>query len=1743
MLKVNKNNSKIIVEILLLTGILLLGSYFRFTGINWDDNFHLHPDERFLTMVETSLTPVGSIRDYFSTSSSSLNPHNILDANGNSVFPFFVYGNFPIILVRYIAEWLGMTGYNEVHLVGRYLSGIFDLFTVITVFLIARELFHKRWPPYMAALFYACAILPIQISHFFIVDNFATFFSTLAILFAVRVQKHKECEAADSQGQEANFTYWESIKDYIFFGIALGLAAASKINTLVLAALLPIAVLLKDDRPFRDLSVRKWKVHVRNLVLAGVISFIVFRIFQPYAFSGPGFFGILPNSRWISNLRELSFISSGESNYPPSIQWARRSFWFPIYNLVNWGLGLPLGLLASAGLLFMAFKLITGKDRKFALLWLFTFFYLFWQASRWNPTMRYFLILYPVLAILATWIIGQVLDAIAKIKIPRLARIGKWLLLTLITLSAVFGALSFLNIYRQPMTRIAASEWIYRNIPGAVNLSMSISGNDFIQPLPYPNYTRMNPGESIAFEFSPVMNGKITSIRFDHILNQELSESEVPINLVISTFPEGEILLSRTIENSFQRVGDSRGEPIDVSLETPLVVNEGVRYQFILSVGGLDNHLQFFGNINLNISSEDLDFSQPIFEFTRILTPESEYESVFSPIEDGSLKGIEFFRWQTLGDRQPVELTVELIDTNTGMQIFNRSFFITPQDAIDYRGSPVSLELENAVPLMKSGSYTLRIRQMSENALVALNGSKTVKETDWDDSLPLYMYGYNPYDSFEGIYSSDLNFQIYWEDDQAKLNRFLEGLYQADYFILTSSRQWGSVTQIPERYPLTTVFYRNLIGCQTDDVQWCYRVAEPGIFNGQLGFNLQETFQVNPSIFGWQFNSQFAEEAFTVYDHPKVLIFQKSDEFDFSDVIHQLASVDLGQVLNVSIKESEQRPGLLTLSPSRSMSQKAGGTWSSLFNSQSLLNSNQFLAVAGWYFFITLLGWICYPLVRVVFSGLSDKGFPLAKITGLVLWAWIAWIGGSSGIPVTRAFIFIALIMVAGINLVIFLKNSNSFISEIKQQWRYFATIELISLGLFVLFLLIRLGNPDLWHPFKGGEKPMDFAYLNAVIKSENFPPYDPWYAGGYINYYYFGFLLSGIIVKLLGIIPSIAYNLILPTFFSFTGMAAFSLGWNLFITRKEKQNIKSKLASENSYFWGMVAAVFILIIGNLGTISMFFQGISRLGMDGAHSIGFELIDRMVYFIKGLARFIQGANFNYYPGDWYWIPSRAIPGTVITEFPFFTFLYGDPHAHLFAYPITLVILSWCLSLVLGKSHTHSNSGWAGIILTGALLIGVLRPTNTWDFPVYLAIGCISLFYVSYRYNRIPGIFLPGLSDPLRKILFSMLLVIGLAGLSAVLFSSFDRWYGQAYSSIEVWRGDKTPLWAYFNHWGFFLFILISWIVYQIWIWMKNTPLATLEPYYRRRKLLILVLLGLVFIIVALLIYSVQISVIVIPLMAVFLIFLFVGREENDARKFVIFLVLVGLGLTMMVELINISGDIGRMNTVFKFYLQTWTFFAIAGMYFLVDLVTGTFGEKRLIEYSGWKIWLGLFGFSVLLFPLMASMDKIQDRMSDLMPVTLDGMEYMKYSSYSENEVLMDLSQDYYAIRWIQENVDGTPVIVEANVPEYRWGNRFSIYTGLPSVVGWNWHQRQQRAINPGDWIFKRVDDVTEFYSTTDIDVAKEFISRYDVEYIILGQLEKAVYPSVGLTKFEEFSGKLWDVVYRAADTRIYRVRD
>ena len=276
-------------------------------------------------------------------------------------------------------------------------------------------------------------------------------------------------------------------------------------------------------------------------------------------------------------------------------------------------------------------------------------------------------------------------------------------------------------------------------------------------------------------------------------------------------------------------------------------------------------------------------------------------------------------------------------------------------------------------------------------------------------------------------------------------------------------------------------------------------------------------------------------------------------------------------------------------------------------------------------------------------------------------------------------------------------------------------------------------------------------------------------------------------------------------------------------------------------------------------------------------------------------------------------------------------------------------------------------------------------------------------------------------------------------------------------------------------------------------------------------------------------------------MAAWALVLMLRPGLSDAKRLALFMAGTALTVTLVVELVTLRGDLGRMNTVFKFYLQAWSLFAVSSGAALIWLIPEIYKIRRLGWKTVWMIGLVILVGGAAWFPLLAGNDKIKDRIASTAPHTLDGMTYMEYSTYNDQGVELDLSQDYRAIRWMQENVKGSPVIVEGNAPEYRWGTRFTIYTGLPGVVGWNWHQRQQRAVLAVDWVWPRVDEVNAFYSGINPADAQHFLEKYDVRYIIVGQMERVYYPAEGLAKFDDLNGVYWNEVYREQNTVIYEV--
>ena len=1137
----------------LLILILAAGTALRLVGMDWDEGQHLHPDERFLTIVVTSIQP-GKLSEYFNTATSTLNPYNV----GQT---FYVYGTLPLLFTRFVADSLNMSGYGNIYMVGRYLSALMDMLTVVLVFLAASRLFKNEKIGLLASAFAAFSVLPIQLSHYFTVDTFSNFFAFLAIYLAIVVMtvESKPNTSIISEESEDILGWiggnWRSLIPYASFGVALGMAVACKVNAGLIALLLPVSAWVWWSRlPDEEKEWNFWVI-LRNLVIAALVSLMVFRIFQPYAFMGPGFLGLKINEHWIANLKEIANISSGDVEVPYAWQWARRPLTFALNNMVVWGLGVALGVVAWGGFLWMGWRIIKGEWQKYLLIWGWTGLYFLWQSLNWVRAMRYQLLVYPTLAMIAAWLVFDLWNR--RPRREKLARLPKVASITLGSLGLILTALwafAFIQIYTRPVTRIEASRWIYTNVPGPINLEVQTTNGIQKQPLGYHLRYLLSAEQPLELVIRPEIDGYLTGFQFGHVVDATSDPSvQSPIKtIVVEVYSESDpaSLSMGLLSGGFPPdASDGRGLSQIIKFDLPVMVKAGEPYHFRFHLVESDLVLSLSGTMALELNQNSAVRMQYLMDAVELITPSQAYTEAFTSNYDGTLQSILLNRvvdWSGSSSEKTVK--VSILDPNQGGALIGEAIiagqFLAKNDV---RGEGIKVTFSTPVEIKKSQQYFIQLELSAGEGQIGVSGSRPALESTWDDPLPLGLDGYNPFDYYSGTYRTDLNFEMYWDDTEEKLTRFETTLDQADYLFLTSGRQWGTLPRVPERFPLTTEYYRVLLGCPEDkDVVWCYRVAQPGMFESELGFELVSVIQSDPNLGTFKFNSQFAEEAFTVYDAPKVMIFQKTNAYSSEKVATLLGRVDLTKIIKVSPGGAGKSVGTLLLPEDRLEGQRAGGTWSDLFDWDALINQSQFLTVVFWYLFISLLGWVIFPFTRLAMGGLADKGYALSRLIGMVVFAWLAWISGSLGLTISRGLLLVAFGVIFAIGLGIAWLTRDELKEEVKANWRHYLRLEALGLIFFLVFLAVRLGNPDLWHPYKGGEKPMDFSYFNAVLKSSTFPPYDPWFAGGYINYYYYGFVLVGMPVKLLGIVPSVAYNLILPTLFSLLAMGAFTVGFNL---------------------------------------------------------------------------------------------------------------------------------------------------------------------------------------------------------------------------------------------------------------------------------------------------------------------------------------------------------------------------------------------------------------------------------------------------------------------------------------------------------------------------------------------------------------------------------------------------------------------
>ena len=451
-----------------LLAVLLLAAVFRFQGLKWDEGRHLHPDERFLSTVTNDIKWPTNLANYFDPATSSLSPFALPNVG------LFVYGTLPVYIVKGIAIALDMNNYDEITLVGRALSGVFDLATILMLFLIARRLYGKP-TALLAALFLALSVFDIQLSHFYAVDTYANLFIVATFYFLL---------VAVRSGR------W---MDYALTGVLFGLGLASKVSALTLAAPILLGIGLDyHQRSRREDASRSLEETLVRLLTVALAAALVFRIAQPVAFSGPGFWDLSFFPRWIRDMTEQQKTVSGLADQPWTQQWTSRSFFFPLYNIMVWGLGIPLGLASLAGLVLAAVELVRRQKIEHLLPLAYVAITFIYHAATFVKFMRYFLPLYPFLALFAAYFITSLWDrrAVPARRSARSKAVPGWLasqwarvapaltsrpavltLGVLVVAGTLLYALAFSSIYARSHPRVAASRWIYANIPAGSTLA------------------------------------------------------------------------------------------------------------------------------------------------------------------------------------------------------------------------------------------------------------------------------------------------------------------------------------------------------------------------------------------------------------------------------------------------------------------------------------------------------------------------------------------------------------------------------------------------------------------------------------------------------------------------------------------------------------------------------------------------------------------------------------------------------------------------------------------------------------------------------------------------------------------------------------------------------------------------------------------------------------------------------------------------------------------------------------------------------------------------------------------------------------------------------------------------------------------------------------------------------------------------------------------------------------------------
>ncbi|MCX8008496.1 MAG: DUF2298 domain-containing protein [Patescibacteria group bacterium] len=807
-----------------------------------------------------------------------------------------------------------------------------------------------------------------------------------------------------------------------------------------------------------------------------------------------------------------------------------------------------------------------------------------------------------------------------------------------------------------------------------------------------------------------------------------------------------------------------------------------------------------------------------------------------------------------------------------------------------------------------------------------------------------------------------------------------------------------------------------------------------------------------------------------------------------------------------------------------------------------------------WWSVLFLIGLAAFPLTRRLFSSWWDQGYSLSKAVGLAGVTFLSWYFGSVKIlPFTQTTIVLSMGLLFLLGLLVwntikvkqciadtcsligikspFLSKKNS-IKKSKEQIPMISFRKFVILELFFLFCLwfwsyIKAFEPDI----RSLEKFMDYGFSQTIINSPYFPPPDMWYAGGTINYYYFGHAVRALLSKLSSIDLAYGYNLMLATLFALCFTMAFSISYQLLAISYQHLKVKRKK------FWGVVCgllgAFLVTMAGNMQTIYAFTKGYHH---DDEPPPFWTVMHAPHEFFSKLPE-----SINSY---WYANATRFIPYT-IHEFPSYSFVVSDNHGHVLGIPFALLAIASLLSLFV----INPSSGRFLYVLYGGL-VGILLMTNALDGPIYFGLFC--LFILLHQWNWDDLLTWKWIKDKGISVLLALLGFLFVTLPFLLNFKSFATGLAVncppkilentnigpiVFETVD--KCQKSPLWMIWLLWGFFFFCGIAMMLFAFRR-RSSKPFITLEfsPILKFLTVLFVYSVGLIF-------------------FAEFFYFkdIYPAHFRSNTmfklgyQAFIMCSLMCGYVIVSMIQPMATNNQ----HSAVKRFGRKLFFILLMPQLFLISIYP--FFSVRSY-FGGLQVYRSLYGlqwfereypddFQAMLWLKKQLAASTLQQAASSEQQTANGLQQTTYSKqHTANgreggvDFLKNLSETDPHVRYtfFTRHLNDIPVIVEAHGDSYTDYNRISAFAGVPTIIGWGVHEWLWRGTY--DVVAPRTEEVTAIYEGQDDEKRRKVLEKYNVKYIAVGSLERKKFQSLN----EQAIQAIGQEVFRSGETVVYKVK-